>query len=66
MRARLEGRLWAHAHELCRRLDARARAGDPAAALVGRASLEEYARLFQAPDADELGLYDVPSPSRRG
>lgn len=28
--------------------------------------LEKYVECFQAPDADELGLFDNPSPDRRG
>jgi predicted kinase len=46
--------------ELCRRLEARGREGRPGAAPISRELLEEYVRLFQAPDADQLGLYDEP------
>ncbi|MFB4286220.1 AAA family ATPase [Nonomuraea sp. ATR24] len=44
--------------ELCRRLEARVREGAPATVPIGRELLEAYAKLFQAPDADELALYD--------
>ncbi|MDH6213728.1 AAA family ATPase [Streptomyces pseudovenezuelae] len=58
--------LAASVDELCRRLEARSRTGGPGAVLIGRALLEEYAKLFQAPDAEELGLFDVPPPGRCG
>ncbi|HTJ39772.1 MAG TPA: AAA family ATPase [Dactylosporangium sp.] len=44
--------------ELCRRLEARNAAGTPATAAITREMLEQHAPLFEAPDADELGLFD--------
>jgi len=44
--------------ELCRRLEARGREGGPGAVPVSRELLEGYAKVFQAPGDDELGLYD--------
>lgn len=51
--------------ELCRRLEARSREGGTGTVPVSRELLEEYAKLFQAPGDDELGLFDAPPPSRR-
>jgi predicted kinase len=50
--------------ELCRRLEARN--GEPGTVPISRGLLEEYARLFQAPDDDEHGLFDEPPPGRHG
>jgi predicted kinase len=52
--------LTASIDELCRRLEARSREGGPGTAPVGRESLEAYAERFQAPDDEELGLFDDP------
>ncbi|MBF8188017.1 ATP-binding protein [Nonomuraea sp. K274] len=52
--------------ELRRRLDARNGEGRLGTVPVSRELLEEYVKLFQAPDDDELGLYDEPPPDRRG
>lgn len=52
--------------ELCRRLGARNGEGKPGTVPVSRELLEEYVKLFQAPDDDELGLFDEPPASRRG
>ncbi|MFE7312332.1 AAA family ATPase [Streptomyces sp. NPDC057555] len=51
--------------ELHRRLEARSREGGPGTAPVSRELLAEYAKSFQAPDEDELGLFDAPLPGRR-
>ncbi|KAB8188804.1 AAA family ATPase [Nonomuraea phyllanthi] len=48
--------------ELCRRLEARNGKGEPGTVPISRELLEEYAKLFQAPDDDELALFDEPSP----
>ncbi|WP_053758923.1 AAA family ATPase [Streptomyces sp. AS58] len=48
--------------ELCRRLEVRGRDGEPGTVPVSRELLEEYVQLFQAPDDDELGLFDEPPP----
>jgi predicted kinase len=50
--------------ELCHRLEARSRKGGPGTVPVSRELLEEYVKLFQAPDDDELGLFDTPPPGR--
>ncbi|MET1074219.1 MAG: ATP-binding protein [Umezawaea sp.] len=42
--------------ELCRRLEVRNR--EPGEAVITRAMLEDYAGLFEAPDAAELALFD--------
>ncbi|NRQ38746.1 AAA family ATPase [Nonomuraea sp. NN258] len=52
--------------ELCRRLEARNGAGEPGTVPVSRELLEEYVKFFQAPDDDELGLFDEPPAGRRG
>jgi predicted kinase len=52
--------------ELCRRLETRTREGEPGTVPVSRELLEEYVKLFQAPDKDELGLFDEPPPGRLG
>ncbi|MFJ8503585.1 hypothetical protein [Streptomyces avermitilis] len=52
--------------ELCRRLEVRSREGGPGTVPVSRELLEEYVKHFQAPDDDELGLFDEPPPGRRG
>ncbi|WP_328349171.1 ATP-binding protein [Streptomyces sp. NBC_00445] len=52
--------------ELCRRLEVRSREGEPGTVPVSRELLEEYVKLFQAPDDDELGLFDDLPPRRRG
>ncbi|MFI7440472.1 AAA family ATPase [Nonomuraea indica] len=52
--------------ELCRRLEARNAEGRPGTVPISRESLAEYATVFQAPDADELGLFDEPPACRRG
>lgn len=46
--------------ELCRRLEARGMDGTPGTVPVGRELLEGYARVFQAPDQEELALFDRP------
>jgi predicted kinase len=46
--------------ELCRRLEVRNATAAWRAAPITREMVEEYAPLFQAPDADELGLFDRP------
>lgn len=46
--------------ELGRRLEARGREGVPGSVPVSRKLLEDYVQLFQAPDDDELALYDEP------
>lgn len=52
--------------ELCRRLEARTGKGEQGTVPISRELLEEYVKLFQAPDDDELGLFDEPPPGRRG
>ncbi|MFD7283622.1 AAA family ATPase [Streptomyces sp. NPDC059862] len=52
--------------ELCRRLEDRSQEGRLGTVPVSRKLLEEYVRKFQAPDDDELGLFDDPPPGRRG
>ncbi|MEU8200242.1 AAA family ATPase [Streptosporangium sp. NPDC049046] len=52
--------------ELCRRLEARNREGAPGTVPINRELLEEYAEIFQAPDAAELALFDEPLLGRRG
>ncbi|MFF3390131.1 AAA family ATPase [Streptomyces sp. NPDC002669] len=52
--------------ELCRRLGVRSREGGPGTAPVSRELLEEYVKLFQALDNDELALFDTPPLGRRG
>lgn len=52
--------------ELCRRIEARSREGGPGTVPVSRELLEEYVKLFQAPDDDELALFDTPPLGRRG
>jgi predicted kinase len=52
--------------ELCRRLEVRSREGRPGTVPVSRELIEEYVKLFQAPDDDELGLFDDLPPGRRG
>lgn len=47
------------ADELVRRLDARRESGSPGTAPVTRDLLEEYAKVFQAPQCDELDLFDA-------
>jgi hypothetical protein len=49
--------------ELERRLATRGSRLDPP---ITRAHLDGWARLFEAPDAAELGLYDPPSPAWPG
>jgi len=44
--------------ELVRRVEARNRAGHPGSVLLTRELLADYRPLFEAPDADELALYD--------
>ena len=51
--------------ELSRRLEARSREDGPGTVPVSRELLEEYVKLFEAPDDDELGLFDEPPPDRR-
>ncbi|RBQ17238.1 ATP-binding protein [Spongiactinospora rosea] len=52
--------------ELRHRLEARDRDRQPGAVPVSREALEEYAKLFQTPDDDELGLFDEPPARRHG
>ncbi|KND37584.1 AAA family ATPase [Streptomyces acidiscabies] len=47
--------------ELARRLEARGRG--PGTVPVGRELLEEYVKVFQAPDEEELTLFDTPRRS---
>ncbi|MFD1276551.1 AAA family ATPase [Streptomyces kaempferi] len=58
--------LAASVDELCCRLEARSREGGPGTVPVSRELLDEYVKFFQAPDDDELGLFDSPPPERRG
>lgn len=51
--------------ELWRRVDARNDRTDEGAVVIDRAELERYAAIFQAPDVEELELYDPPHPSGR-
>ncbi|MBO0877433.1 MAG: AAA family ATPase [Pseudonocardia sp.] len=44
--------------ELCHRLEARNTRGTPGAVALSRERLAEFASYFQAPDTDELGLFD--------
>ncbi len=46
--------------ELWRRIEARNAEPPWDREPIGRADLDEWATVFQAPDADELALYDVP------
>ena len=50
--------------ELWRRVEARN--AEPAwiDAPISRADLEEWSAIFEAPDADEVALFDPPSPTR--
>jgi len=48
--------------ELCRRLEIRNGEATWATARITREMVEQYAPLFQAPDADELDLFDRPPP----
>ena len=50
--------------ELWRRIERRNAAGGRATAPITRAQLEEWAGLFQAPDAAELALFDAPAVHR--
>ncbi|PWG12078.1 ATP-binding protein [Streptomyces sp. V2] len=49
--------------ELARRLEVRGREGGPGTVPVGRELLDEYVKVFQAPDAEELALFDTPRRS---
>jgi predicted kinase len=57
--------LMATVDELTRRIDARNRRDEPAAAPLTRELVEEYAAIFEAPDDAELALFDPPPPERR-
>jgi len=46
--------------ELCRRLAVRNGSGTWGTVPITREMLEQYATFFQAPDVDELGLFDRP------
>ncbi|MEO3800199.1 AAA family ATPase [Nonomuraea sp. B1E8] len=46
--------------ELCRRLESRNASGAGDTVPITRDMLEEWARLFEAPDRDELALFDPP------
>jgi predicted kinase len=46
--------------ELCRRLERRGTTGAPGTVPVTRELLERWAPLFEAPDEEELALYDAP------
>jgi predicted kinase len=46
--------------ELSRRLEGRV-ASEVGAATIRRSDLERFAGSFEAPDADELALFDIPS-----
>ena len=48
--------------ELWRRIEVRNSEPPWAAAPIGRADLDGWIALFQAPDADELALFDPPVP----
>jgi predicted kinase len=50
--------LHAPVDELWRRLEARNQQALPGTAPIGREDLERWARQFEAPDAEELALYD--------
>ncbi|PWI12642.1 ATP-binding protein [Streptomyces sp. Act143] len=52
--------------ELHRRLEVRARKGEFGTVPVGHELLEGYAKVFQAPDTDEVRLFDTPPLERRG
>ncbi|MFI1188195.1 AAA family ATPase [Streptomyces californicus] len=52
--------------ELCIRLEARSRQGGPGLVPVSRELVEEYAELFQAPDDNELDLFDPPPSGQSG
>ncbi|MFB9534541.1 AAA family ATPase [Nonomuraea roseola] len=45
--------------ELCRRVEARSAAGGRGTVALTEAMMAGYAALFQAPDADELSLFDT-------
>lgn len=47
--------------ELARRVAVRKATGGDKEAVITREQLEEWTRLFQAPDKDELALYSEPS-----
>ncbi|WP_043634457.1 AAA family ATPase [Nonomuraea candida] len=46
--------------ELCRRLERRGTTGSPGTVPVTRELLERWTPLFEAPDEEELALYDAP------
>ncbi|GAB3749645.1 P-loop nucleotide/nucleoside kinase family protein [Microlunatus parietis] len=48
--------------ELWSRIERRNTSGEWRAAPITRAHLDAWARLFEAPTADELALYDAPTP----
>ena len=50
--------------ELHRRIEVRQAAGDWPGAPITRADLERWAGFFQAPDAEELALFDAPALQR--
>jgi predicted kinase len=52
--------------ELCRRLEARNREGAWDTVPVTRDMIEQWAKIFEAPDGDELAFYDEPSAQRHG
>ncbi|MES5819847.1 ATP-binding protein [Streptomyces sp. RG80] len=51
--------------ELARRLEFRHAAGGRGTAPVTREMLDEYAKIFEAPTEDELGLFDEPPATRQ-
>lgn len=55
--------LTASLDELAARIDSRTAEGVWGSAPVTRSMLEEYAKLFDAPTADELALFDRPPPN---
>jgi predicted kinase len=58
--------LAASVDELRHRLEARSRKDEVGTVPVSGELLEQYVKLFQAPDDDELSLFDDPPPGRRG
>lgn len=50
--------------ELWRRIEARNAEPPWKSEPIRRAHLDEWATRFQAPDADEMALFDLPPPSR--
>ncbi|GAA0991846.1 AAA family ATPase [Acrocarpospora macrocephala] len=51
---------------LWRRLESRNSAGAQEVALISKDAIERWAKVFQAPDQDELALFDKPHVQRDG